>query len=96
MKKRDFKITERQFIEDINWEDDFFGVAEDTIEYVTSSNHTLHITYKLSIEVDWDRTRREILEVEEIYVESPFGHEVELTDEEYEQIEQNFKEVTEW
>lgn len=93
---RNFNINERLFVDEIDWEDDTFGSAEGTITHVTDSNHSISVTFKLTININFDEVRRETIEVEEIYVEDSFGREVELTEEEYEGIEENFKEVLEW
>lgn len=96
MVKRNFKIKETIFIDNIDWQDEEYGVIEDTIEYTTDSNHKLYVTYKLTVEVGWDGKQKSYLEVDEIYVENPFGKPVEITDDEYESIEKNFRKVIKW
>lgn len=93
---RDLKINETIFIENIDWEDETFGVAEDTVEYVTKSNHKLYVTYRLTLEVNWDGKVNSSLDIDEIYVENPFGAEIDLSDVEYDAIEENFRSVVEW
>lgn len=84
------------FVEEIDWQDEYFGVSEGTIEYTTEGNYTINVTYKLTLEVNLDGIVNESVFVEEIYVENVYGNEVELNEEEFEAIEDNFKELLTW
>lgn len=96
MNKRDLNINETIFIDNIDWQDEDFGVVEDTIEYVTTTNHKLYITYVLTLTIGLDGEETSSLEVVELYVENPFGKSIVITDEEYDAIVDNFNEVIKW
>lgn len=93
---RDLNIRDAVFVDNISWEDENYGYLEDTVEYTTTSNHKVYITFNLSIAINLDGEEDVSIEVEEIYVRSPFGKEVNILDEEYDELVDSFKTHLVW
>lgn len=84
------------FIDSIDWQDGTFGIAEGTEEYSTEGNYTINITYKLTLETGLDGRTAENLEIEELFVENVYGKEVDLTEDEYYNVVENFRNNLVW
>lgn len=92
---RNFTIKESIPV-DLIWEDNIFGVYEGTTELVTPSNHTIYATLKLTVEILRNGREEVSFILEELFIEDPFGREIDYTDDEYDAILENLQTNIEW